>query len=61
MDSLLLTVAVNGLIRFACYYYFICQFTLLPEALTGFGCFPLDHPTHRQKYFVQAGNTTITS
>ncbi|MGB3508044.1 MAG: lysophospholipid acyltransferase family protein [Microcoleaceae cyanobacterium] len=50
MDPLLLTVAMNRPIRFACHHY-MGQVPLLREVVTGLGCFPLDDPSHRQKHF----------
>ncbi|MDJ0555759.1 MAG: lysophospholipid acyltransferase family protein [Microcoleaceae cyanobacterium MO_207.B10] len=50
MDPLLLTVAVNRPIRFACHHY-MGQVPLLREVVTGLGCFPLDDHSHRQKHF----------
>lgn len=52
MDPLLLTVAVNRPIRFACHHY-MGQVPVLREVVKGLGCFPLDNPSHRQKHFFQ--------
>ncbi len=50
MDPLLLTVAVNRQIRFACHHY-MGQVPVLREVVTGLGCFPLDNSTHKQQNF----------
>ncbi|NEP76958.1 MAG: 1-acyl-sn-glycerol-3-phosphate acyltransferase [Okeania sp. SIO3C4] len=50
MDPLLLTVAVNRQIKFACHHY-MGQVPLLREMVTALGCFPLDNSIHRQQDF----------
>lgn len=50
MDPVVLTVAVDRPIRFACHHY-MGQVPLLREAVRGLGCFPLEEPQHRQQHF----------
>ncbi|NEQ77054.1 MAG: 1-acyl-sn-glycerol-3-phosphate acyltransferase [Okeania sp. SIO2C9] len=50
MDPLLLTVAVNRQIKFACHHY-MGQVPVLREMVTALGCFPLDNSIHRQQDF----------
>ncbi|NET43847.1 1-acyl-sn-glycerol-3-phosphate acyltransferase [Okeania sp. SIO2B3] len=50
MDPLLLTVAVNRQIKFACHHY-MGQVPVLREMVTGLGCFPLDNSSRRQQGF----------
>jgi 1-acyl-sn-glycerol-3-phosphate acyltransferase len=58
MDPLLLTVAVNRPIRFACHHY-MGQVPVLREVVTGLGCFPLDDPSHRQKHFFRQATALL--
>lgn len=50
MDPVLLTVAVNRPIRFACHHY-MGQVPMLKDIVTALGCFPLDEPSQRQRHF----------
>ena len=50
MDPLLLTVAVNRQIKFACHHY-MGQVPVMREMVTALGCFPLDNSSHRQQDF----------
>ena len=47
MDPVLLTVAIDRPIRFACHHY-MGQVPLLREVVRGLGCFPLEEPQNRQ-------------
>jgi 1-acyl-sn-glycerol-3-phosphate acyltransferase len=60
MDPLLLTVAVNRPIRFACHHY-MGQVPFLRDVVTGLGCFPLDAPTHRQQHFFRQATKLLQS
>jgi 1-acyl-sn-glycerol-3-phosphate acyltransferase len=50
MDPVVLTVAVDRPIRFACHHY-MGQVPLLREVVRGLGCFPLEEGQHRQQHF----------
>lgn len=50
MDPVLLTVAIDRPIRFACHHY-MGQVPLLREVVRGLGCFPLEEPQNRQQHF----------
>ena len=50
MDPVVLTVAIDRPIRFACHHY-MGQVPLLREAVKGLGCFPLEDPQQRQQHF----------
>jgi 1-acyl-sn-glycerol-3-phosphate acyltransferase len=50
LDPVLLTVALDRSIRFACHHY-MGQVPVIREIVTNFGAFPLEAVEHRQQHF----------
>lgn len=58
MDAFLLMGAIQRPIRFACHYY-MSQVPVLREVVHQLGCFPLEEPDQRQRYFFRQASQLL--